>query len=250
CQRFDFRRIGVRDIVRHLQHVAGAEQLTLEPGAAELLAHAAQGGMRDALSLLDQALAYCGAHIAVERLREMLGVADPGVVRRLMEYVVEERSAEGLHLISELVSSGADLRQLNAQLAEEWRALMLARAGANVAHLMDRSEEEARETGTLAARFSLGELTACARVFARHETPARGLPIPQLALELSFLECIGIKSQRALASAPLADAGLTAPPTGSRPTPQPLYPTSAAAPPARPGLPQSMQVTEPTTAPA
>src|SRR5262249_15694635 len=113
CQRFDFRRIGTRDIARHLQHVAEAEQLALEPGAADLLAGGAQGGMRDALSLLDQALAYCGTHIALERVREMLGVADPGVLRRLIEQVAEGRSAEGLHLIAELVTSGADLRQLN-----------------------------------------------------------------------------------------------------------------------------------------
>src|SRR5262249_39508150 len=94
CQRFDFRRISMRDIVARLQHVAEAEQLELESGVAELLARAAQGGMRDALSLLDQAMAYCGATLTVERVREMLGVADPGALRRLIEQVAEGRTAE------------------------------------------------------------------------------------------------------------------------------------------------------------
>src|SRR5579859_3752735 len=193
CQRFDFRRISPRDIVARLQHVAEGEGLSLEPAAADLLARAAQGGMRDALSLMDQAMAYCGTSIDLERTRTMLGLADPGAIRRIIEHVAAQQSAEGLHIINEMVTNGADLRQLNAQLSDEWRALVLARAGADVAALMDRSEDEAREITALAQHFSLEELAACARVFTRNDAPARGLPVPQLALELSFLECLAIK---------------------------------------------------------
>ncbi|HET8908775.1 MAG TPA: DNA polymerase III subunit gamma/tau [Ktedonobacterales bacterium] len=195
CQRFDFRRIRVRDIVAHLLRVAQGEGLQLEPAAAELLARAAQGGMRDALSLLDQAITFCGNQIDVESTRRMLGLADPAALRTLIEAVADQRTAEGLERIHTLVSSGADLRQLTAQYAEEWRALMLARAGADVETIMDRTAEEAQATAALAERFSLEELAACARVFGRNEQPARGLPVPQLALELAFLECVGICSR-------------------------------------------------------
>ena len=193
CQRFNFGRFNMRDLVARLRHVAEGEGLELEPAAADLLARAAQGGMRDALSLLDQAMAYCGTSIDLERTRTMLGLADPGAIRRIIEHVAAQQSAEGLHIINEMVTNGADLRQLNAQLTDEWRALVLARAGADVAALMDRSEDEAREITALAQHFSLEELAACARVFTRNDAPARGLPVPQLALELSFLECLAIK---------------------------------------------------------
>ncbi|MGZ6392011.1 MAG: DNA polymerase III subunit gamma/tau [Ktedonobacterales bacterium] len=193
CQRFDFHRISMREIVARIQHVAAGEGLEIEPAAADLLARAAQGGMRDALSLLDQAMAYCGTQIDLQRTRAMLGLADPGAIRALIAHVAEQRAADGLYLINDLVTTGADLRQLNAQLAEEWRALVLARAGADVAQLMDRTDDEAREIAALAKAFSLEELTACARVFARNEAPARGLPVPQLALELAFLECLSIR---------------------------------------------------------
>src|SRR5579863_4145181 len=76
CQHFEFRRIGLRDIVARLDHVAQGEALTLDPAAAELLARAAQGGMRDALSLLDQAVAFCGDQITYAGVRGMLGLAD------------------------------------------------------------------------------------------------------------------------------------------------------------------------------
>ena len=94
-------------------------------------------------------------------------------------------AAAGLHLINDMVGSGADLRQMNSQLSEEWRALLLARAGADVAELMERADEDVRETTRLAGRFSLEELTASARIFARNETPARGLPVSPVGPGLS-----------------------------------------------------------------
>src|SRR5215469_9468728 len=169
CQPFFFRRFSLRDLVERIQYVAGQEGLEVEPAAAELLARAAGGGMRDALSLLDQAIAFCGTHLDFEGVRTMLGIADPARVRGLIEYVSTGDTAGGLHLINDMVASGADLRQLNSQLGEEWRALLLARAGADVAAMMDRSEEDSREIAALAEHFTLEELSSCARLFARNE---------------------------------------------------------------------------------
>jgi DNA polymerase-3 subunit gamma/tau len=221
CQRFDFRRHTRRNIVARLGHVAAGEGLTLEPAAADLLARAAQGGMRDALSLLDQAMAFCGDTITLDGVRSMLGLADAGAVRALVEHVAAGRAAEGLQLIHEMVEVGADLRQLNSQIAEFWRALVLARAGADVARIMDCDAEEAREYADLARQFAIEELTACARIFAANETPARGLPVPQLGLELSFLECVGIRRR---GGALAAVSATVAPPPTPRAAPTPAAP--------------------------
>ena len=235
CQRLNFRRHSYRTIVARLQHVAQGEGLRLDPAAADLLARAAQGGMRDALSLLDQAMAFCGTEIRLEAVRTMLGLADGGAVRALVEHVVAGRSAEGLYLINELVESGADLRQLNSQLAELWRALVLARAGADVARIMDCSQEEAEELAAVASQFALDELTACARIFAANDTPARGLPVPQLGLELSYLECLAVRRRgapAALSARPIASAAGTGTAPGGATT---AVPVPAAAPPTAPG---------------
>jgi DNA polymerase-3 subunit gamma/tau len=226
CQRYDFRRFRMADIVARLQHVATGEGLTLEPAAADLLARAAQGGMRDALSLLDQAVALCGSYITLEGARTMLGLADVGALRRMISCVADNAAAEALDQLNELVVSGADLRQLNAQFAEEWRALMLARAGADLQRVMDYSEDEAREVAALAQRFALDDLMACARVFARNETPARGLPVPQLALELSLLECLSIHQHKVPATASISPQ----PAEASRKQPPAAPPAPAAAP--------------------
>ena len=193
CQRFDFRRFSMRALIDRLRYVAAGEGLAFEPGVAETLARAANGGMRDALSLLDQARAYCGDQIDSERLRAMLGLADPAALRGILEAVADLRAADALDALNDLVTAGADLRQLQQQLADEWRALLLARAGVDVVRVMERTEDEACVLNDLANRFSLDELTGCARVFARMESPARGLPTPQLALELLLLECLAVR---------------------------------------------------------
>jgi DNA polymerase-3 subunit gamma/tau len=193
CQRFDFRRFSMQTLIDRLRYVAAGEGLTLGPGVTETLARAANGGMRDALSLLDQARAYCGDQIDSERLRAMLGLADPAALRAILEAVADQRAADALDTLNDLVAAGADLRQLQQQLADEWRALLLARAGVDVVRVMERTEDEARALGELADRFSLDELTGSARVFARIEAPARGLPTPQLALELQLLECLAMR---------------------------------------------------------
>jgi DNA polymerase-3 subunit gamma/tau len=193
CQRFDFRRFSMQALVDRLRHVAAGEGLTLEPGVAETLARAANGGMRDALSLLDQARAYCDDQIDAERLRAMLGLADPAALRGILEAVADQRAADTLDALNDLVAAGADLRQLQQQLADEWRALLLVRAGVDVVRVMERTEDEALALNDLANRFSLDELTDCARVFAHMESPARGLPPAQLALELLLFECLAVR---------------------------------------------------------
>lgn len=189
CQRFDFKRITTRQIVDHLRFIAAQEQVTLESGAAELIARAASGGMRDALSLLDQATAYAGSTITLTQVQAMLGVADPRAIQKFISAVADLDSHAGLHLIHELAEAGADLRQINSQVAEYWRAMMLAKAGANIGEILDHTDDEIREIIRLSQRFSLEELTECAKIFAQNELVQRNQGTPQLGLELALLSC-------------------------------------------------------------
>src|SRR5579864_2791246 len=113
CQRFDFKRLTTRQIVGHLRFVAEQEQVKLEHAAAELIARAAAGGMRDALSLLDQAIAYADNDISLAQVQSMLGVADPRAIVKFITSIADLDSSAVLHLINELSEAGADLRQVN-----------------------------------------------------------------------------------------------------------------------------------------
>ncbi|HLL77875.1 MAG TPA: DNA polymerase III subunit gamma/tau [Ktedonobacteraceae bacterium] len=190
CQRFDFKRITTRQIVSHLNFVAEEEGVKLERSAAELIARAAAGGMRDALSLLDQAIAYAGNEVALSQVQSMLGVADPRAIVKFISFIADLDGSGVLHLIHELSEAGADLRQVNAQVMEYWRALMLTGAGADAAEILDLTEDEMREVRQLAGRFTLDELTECARIFAQNELMQKNQGTPQLGLELAALACI------------------------------------------------------------
>jgi DNA polymerase III subunit gamma/tau len=192
CQRFDFKRISTRQIVERLLYVSEQEHIKLERTAAELIARTAAGGMRDALSLLDQAIAYAGEEIELTQVQAMLGVADPRAISRLITYIAELNSSAVLHLIYELSEAGADLRQINNQVIEYWRALMLAKAGADVATIVDLTEDETREVKQLVQLFGLEELTECARTFAQNDLIQKNQGTPQLALELASLACIEV----------------------------------------------------------
>ncbi|TMD62311.1 MAG: DNA polymerase III subunit gamma/tau, partial [Chloroflexi bacterium] len=206
CQRFDFKRITTRQIVEHVEYVAGQENVRIEHSAAELIARAAAGGMRDALSLLDQTIAYSGNEISLAQVQEMLGVADPRAIQKLITHVSQLDSAAVLHLIHELSEAGADLRQLNIQVGEYWRALMLTKAGADIASILDRSEDEVREIKQMSQLFDLEELTEVARIFAQNDLMQKNQGTPQLGLELAFLQSIGLhrRSQHGQSAGPSA----------------------------------------------
>jgi len=190
CEPFNFKRITTRQIIDRLLFVAGQEHVKLEHSAAELIARTAAGGMRDALSLLDQAIAYSGEEISLVQVQAMLGVADPRAISRLITHMAALDSSAVLHQIHELSEAGADLRQVNAQVVEYWRALMLTKAGADAAAILDLTEDEMREVKQLSQLFGLEELTECARVFAQNDLVQKNQGTPQLGLELASLECI------------------------------------------------------------
>lgn len=222
CQQFEFRRITLRIITARLRFVCEQEGMRADPAALELLGRAAAGGMRDALSLLDQARAFSGDDISIAAVRGMLGMADPALVREVITFVAAADTAAGLHRINDLAQSGVDLRQLTSQIAEIWRQLMLARAGADIAALLDLTPETAADLQALSAQFALEDLTECARIFARNDAGARVQVVPQLQLELAFLDSVhAVHHHRPPTVA-------TLPESGPRPAPVTHYATAPA----------------------
>ena len=130
-QRFDFRRIGPHAIIARLKEVAKAEQLQVEDDALHLIAKSANGGMRDALSLLDQVLSFSegGAPVTAERVREVLGLVPDELYGEMLRAIVERDPGAIFPLIERLLEAGADLGEFVNGAAETLRALMLVGVG-------------------------------------------------------------------------------------------------------------------------
>jgi len=128
-QRFDFRRLPTDAIAGKLARISTSEGADADPQALALLARLADGGMRDAESLLDQVLAYAGETVSVEAVREALGLADDEAIGRLLDAYLSGDAPTALALIDELADAGRDMAQIADQAQEEARRRLLASAG-------------------------------------------------------------------------------------------------------------------------
>src|SRR5216117_3304197 len=128
-QRFDFRRIGPHAIVARLKDVAGAEKLQVEDDALRLIARSANGGMRDALSLLDQVLSFGEGPVTAARVREVLGLIPDELYAEMLRAIAERDPAAVFPLVERLLEAGADLSEFVNGAGETLRALLLAGVG-------------------------------------------------------------------------------------------------------------------------
>jgi DNA polymerase III subunit gamma/tau len=125
CQRFDFRRLALESVVNRLRAIADSESLDVDESVYEALARLAQGGMRDAISLLDQLRAYCGTAINEEDARTVLGLPPAGTARNLLAALARDDLAEALRLLDDSVGLGVDMRLLMDELLDHARGLLL-----------------------------------------------------------------------------------------------------------------------------
>src|SRR5947207_9782470 len=128
-QRFDFRRIGPHAIVTRLKQVAAAEQLKVDDDALHLIARSANGGMRDALSLLDQVLSFGEGPVTAARVREVLGLIPDELYAEMLRAIAERDPAAIFPLVEQLLEAGADLGEFGNGAGEKLRALLLVGVG-------------------------------------------------------------------------------------------------------------------------
>ena len=145
CQRFDLRRIPAEKLAEHFAEVSKAEGVDVETEALGMIARAAEGSVRDGLSILDQAIAHGAGAVTAEQVRDMLGLADRGRIRRLLQLVLSGDSAAALAELDESHELGIDPTQLLRGLMESLHSATRAKAGVTVDAL--RSAEE-REIGS------------------------------------------------------------------------------------------------------
>ena len=187
-QRFDFRRIPADAIVGKLTRIVAAEGAEAEPEALALIARLADGGMRDAESLLDQVLAYAGDRITLEAVREAVGLADDAAISALLNAYVAGDAPAALDQIEVLADGGRDMAQVASQAEGEARQLLLlsaadppaARRLATILRTLAKAAgEEAREgRARLAMELLAVDLASSEPLPARVAAPA---PIPPAA---------------------------------------------------------------------
>jgi DNA polymerase III subunit gamma/tau len=259
CQRFDLGRIALNDLVDHLSKVMAAEGLQAEPAVLQRVARLAHGGVRDALSTLDQLVAYGGDSVTLAAAREVLGLTSEESLRATAEALARHDARAALEIVAQLAREGADLRQFLEDLVGYLRALLIARLGAGDVLAFEFGADEQAWLESQAGAWQPAALVAMVRRLSAVDPKGRDAGQLQVQLELALLETALDVPAGPVGTAPMAGGGAAllapigrsalgptraAPPAAtapaSPPTPSGLAPAQGAAAtlslPAAPGL--------------
>ena len=188
CQRFDLRRIETPELVAHLKVIAGNEGVKIEDGALALVARAAEGSVRDSLSLLDQAIAHQeGETIDAESVRGMLGLADRGRVLDLFEKVMGGKIAEALTDLSQLYDVGADPLVVMQDLLETTHFLTRLKVAPDAEGFFDGGSSEAKRSAEMASKLSVPSLTRAWQLLLKGLFEVRDSTHPLKAAEMALI---------------------------------------------------------------
>jgi DNA polymerase-3 subunit gamma/tau len=187
CQRFSLRRVPIEQLVAHYRQIAAAEAVEITPAALALIARAADGSVRDGLSLLDQAIALAAGRIEEAAVREMLGVADRGLVIDLFETVLKGDTKSALARMQSLYEGGADPLMVLQDLLDlthfVTRLKLAPEAGSG-----DPLEEGDRERALpLAAALSMPILTRAWQMLLKGIEEVQAAPLPRQAAEMLMI---------------------------------------------------------------
>jgi DNA polymerase-3 subunit gamma/tau len=188
CQRFDLRRIPAEKLAAHFAEVSKAERIEVEAEAIGMIARAAEGSARDGLSILDQAIAHGGGEVTAEQVRDMLGLADRGRIRRLLDLVLAGDASAALTELDQAHELGIDPTQLLRGLMEALHAATRVKAGATPDALQSAEEREGAES--LAQALSWGTLHRLWQLLLKGLQDVDVAPEPREAAEMALLRLI------------------------------------------------------------
>ena len=236
CQIYDFKRITVQDITRHLRYVAESEGIDAEETALGLIAEKADGGMRDALSMFDRIASFAGGHISYQHALESLNVLDYTYFIRVFELLLQGDHRSLLLLLDELMGKGFEGQTILAGLSSFVRDLLVAQHP-DTLPLLEKPEAVVASYGAIAQQCSAASLFAALKTLVQADQQYRAATNKRLLVELSFLSMVPLFKKESDLTLPPAHT--TAPPATSTPPATP--PPSAAG-----AAPTSSRVVPPT----
>jgi DNA polymerase-3 subunit gamma/tau len=189
-QHFHFRALSFAEISDALAAIAQKEDLVMEAGARGVMARAAEGSLRDALSLLEQARAYCGANITDAAVRELLGVVPEESLAELVAAIEQHSAEKALELVHRFQAEGRNLQHFCREAIRHFRNLLVARVCGVDSELIAATPEQKPELARAAAAFSEEDLTRYFQILLETDDDLRRKPDPRLHLEMGLLRMV------------------------------------------------------------
>ena len=205
CQRFDFRKLTVSEIIKRLEIISEKEKVKIERAALELIALNSAGSIRDAESLLDQALTFTttlNRELKSEDIKDLLGLVEIELVGKFTDFLCEKKAAEAIGFLNEITERGADLQEFAKTLINYLRQALILRivglAGEEAENplITGLTKEEFQKLKKQVSVFKEEEIRKILNFFLEAENRMKYSPIPQLPLELAIIETCGVPEAR------------------------------------------------------
>ena len=189
-QHFHFRALTFAEITGRLEEIAAKENLKIEAGALAVIARMAEGSLRDALSLLEQARAYCGDVIPDKEVRELLGVVPEDSLNELVEAIAEGSADRALGLVHTFQKEGRNLQHFCREAIRHIRNLLIARVSGADSDLIAATADQRPALAKAAAQFTEEDLTRFFQILLQTDDDLRRKPDPRVHLEMGLLRLI------------------------------------------------------------
>jgi len=195
CQRFDFRKLTLPEIVKRLEIVSQKEKAKIEKPALELIALNSSGSIRDAESLLDQALTFAGTLgregvIKSEDIKDLLGLADTVLISKFVDFISEKDKKGAFDFLEQLFLKGYDPQEFSKGLVRYLRQALLLKINPSQINpvIVGLTKEEQEKIKLQAEKFTIQELQLALNLFLEAENKMKYSSIPELALELAIVD--------------------------------------------------------------
>jgi len=192
CQQFEFRTIATAKIVERLKLIAKAEKISIPDDALREIARTGEGSMRDAQSALDQVISFAGEKITKEDVEMALGVAGADILKRIIDSIAENKPAEAIAAVDDIVMRGHDLRNFCRDLLAHFRDLLVTKVSGNE-ELLESAVCEPAELKRQAALFSESDLVRFFHSLAETETKLRAATQPRYQLEIGIVKLMELR---------------------------------------------------------
>lgn len=197
CQRYDFKRISVAEIQNRLMFAANEMQIDAEPEALRLIAVHADGGLRDALSTLDQCSAADDEAITVEKVRKLLGLVGHEWIWRIVDFLTERKAKELLQVMDELIAMGKDVKQILGEIALHMRAVMLYQASGDIGEI-DVYSQDQDVLKKHSEKLTYEEIVGIIQKMHNALAEAKWSPQPRITAEVALLSLCDVTAKGAL----------------------------------------------------
>lgn len=200
CQRFDFTLLTLKDLKKRLKYISDSEGYQIDKQALDILARSARGGMRDAISLLDQAISFSDGQLNAEKVTRMLGRINKSDLKQFLVHLSRKESQKALELLNKQLESGLGIERFSDELIEYCRELLLIKECGIDSGILEYSRSYLEEIASVAANLSTKEITNIIDEFASLKEKLRSSARPRLQLEISVIKLSSRESSSTLES--------------------------------------------------